>query len=263
MKQLVKDALFSAGFHAGRHTRLDDLCQLLRSLHPEDCGRDLVRMGGDADGGYLLPDDLDGIEYCFSPGVSSIADFENQLADRGIHSFMADYSVESPPHMRPEFTFDRKFLGAAESDRFITLEGWKRKYLADYTGDMILQMDIEGYEYEVLLNTPESLLDQFRIIVIEFHALELLFEPYAFRMYNMCFEKLLRHFHVAHIHPNNWDKVTRYGDIEIPHMLEFTFYSRRRALPRGRATTFPHPLDRDNVTDKPHVALPRCWYANG
>jgi hypothetical protein len=126
---------------------------------------------------------------------------------------------------------------------------------------MILQMDVEGCEYEVLLSTPESLLDQFRIIVIEFHNLELLFEPYAFRLYNMAFEKLLRRFQVAHIHPNNWDKVTRYGNIEIPHMLEFTFYNRKRAQPRGPAKAFPHPLDRDNVLDKPSVTLPRCWYS--
>ncbi|MDE1178565.1 MAG: FkbM family methyltransferase [Edaphobacter sp.] len=260
MKQLVKDALFSAGFHAGRHTRLEDLCGLMRDLRPVDCGRELIRIGGDADGGYLVPNDLDGIEYCFSPGVSTIADFENQLADRGIHCFMADYSVEAPPLMRPEFTFDRKFLGIAEDEKFLTLEGWKQHYLPGYTGEMILQMDIEGCEYEVLLGLPDSLLDQFRTVIIEFHKLELLFEPYAFRMYRMCFDKLLRHFHVAHIHPNNWDKVTRYGSIEIPHMMEFTFHHRRRAQPLGPAINFPHSLDRDNVPDKPHVTLPRCWY---
>ena len=174
---------------------------------------------------------------------------------------MADYSVEAPPLMRKEFTFDRKFLGPADSGEFITLESWKRQYLPEYKGEMILQMDIEGYEYEVLLSTPESLLSQFRMIVIEFHKLELLFEPYAFRMYRMCFEKLLRHFHVAHIHPNNWDKVTRYGAIEIPHMMEFTFYNRSRSNVRGPVGRFPHPLDRDNVQDKQHVALPRCWYS--
>jgi hypothetical protein len=125
---------------------------------------------------------------------------------------------------------------------------------------MILQMDIEGFEYEVLLNVPDDLLNQFRIIVIEFHELELLFEPYAFRLYKMCFDKLLRFFDVAHIHPNNWDKVTRYEGIEIPHMIEFTFYNKQRSRPRGPAKVFPHPLDRDNVSDKPHLALPRCWY---
>jgi len=83
-----------------------------------------------------------------------------------------------------------------------------------------------------------------------------------FRHYGTCFRKLLKYFCVAHMHPNNWDKVTSRGGVEIPHMLEFTFYSRRRAQPNGRSSRFPHPLDRDNVSDKPHLALPRCWYSD-
>jgi len=263
MKELVRSAFFSMGYRVGRHTKLEDLRGLIRSLRAEDCGRDLVRIGGDADGGYLLPDDLEGIEYCFSPGVSSIADFENQIADRGIRSFMADYSVSEPPVMRPEFCFERKYLGATEDDVFTTLASWKRRHLGDYSGEMILQMDIEGFEYEVLLNIPDDLLNQFRIVVIEFHHLDRLFDPYMFQYYSGCFRKLLKYFHVAHIHPNNWDAVTSRDGIEIPHMLEFTFYTRRRACPRGMASRFPHPLDRDNVPDKHSLALPRCWYSAG
>lgn len=219
------------GYRVGWHTNLDDLRGLLHTLRPEDCGRDLIRIGGEADGGYLLPDDLEGIEYCFSPGVSSVADFENEIADRGIRSFMADYSVTEPPILRPEFCFERKFLGAIDDDVFTTLGSWKQRHLGDYSGEMILQMDIEGFEYEVLMNLPDALLNQFRMVVIEFHHLDQLFDPYMFQHYSFCFKKLLRHFHVAHIHPNNWDQVTRRGDIEIPHMLEFTFYTRRRAHP--------------------------------
>lgn len=262
MKELIKTVFFSLGYRVVRHTKLEDQRELLSSLQPENCGRELIRIGGDADGGYLLPDDLEGIEYCFSPGVSSIADFENQLADRGIRSFMADYSVNQPPFMRPEFCFERKYLGATEDEVFTTLASWKQRHLGDYPGDMILQMDIEGFEYEVLLNMPDSLLDQFRIIVIEFHHLDLLFDPYLFQHYRSCFHKLLKYFHVAHIHPNNWDKVTTCNGIEIPHMLEFTFYSRKRAKPSGKASLFPHPLDRDNVPEKHSLNLPRCWYVD-
>jgi hypothetical protein len=261
MKEFMRRSLFSLGYRVGRHTKLGDLHTFIQSLRPENCGRELIRIGGEADGGYLLPDDLDGIEYCFSPGVSTVADFEDQLASRGVRSFMADYSVSAPPVSRPEFTFDRKYLGAIEDEKFTTLATWKKKHLGDYAGEMILQMDIEGFEYEVLVNIPDDLLDQFRIIVIEFHNLDLLFDPYMFRYYRACFNKLLRYFRVAHIHPNNWDQVTRKGEIEIPHMLEFTFYNRRRAHPYGIANHFPHPLDRHNVFDKRPLTLPRCWYS--
>ena len=50
----------------------------------------LVRIGGEGDGGYLLPDDLKGIRKCFSPGVSTTAEFEKHVARTyGIKSFLA------------------------------------------------------------------------------------------------------------------------------------------------------------------------------
>ena len=33
---------------------------------------DLVRIGGEGDGGYLLPDIMNKVRYCFSPGVSDV-----------------------------------------------------------------------------------------------------------------------------------------------------------------------------------------------
>lgn len=106
------------GFHASRTTNVRDVQELIEKLHPVDCGIDLIRVGSKEDGGYLVPDDLDGIEYCFSPGVSDLADFENQLADLNIKSFLADYSVASLPLQRSEFTFDKKFLGSSDRDPF-------------------------------------------------------------------------------------------------------------------------------------------------
>jgi hypothetical protein len=224
-----------------------------------DCGIDLTRVGGNTDGGYLIPDDLEGIEYCFSPGVDVSSSFENQLADQQIKSFLADYSVEAPPIIRSEFVFDKKFLGAVDRDQFFTLASWKDKYLKDYRGDLILQMDIEGFEYEVILSTPADLLDQFRIIVIEFHELDRLFDPFAFRLFSACFDKLLESFYVVHIHPNNVSEVVKREAIEIPTIMEFTFLNKRRVkVPKPRLD-FPHSLDADN-TFKPTLPLPKCWY---
>ena len=181
IKSRTESALFSLGLYVlTNQTRTSDVVGLIQKLRPLDCGIELIRIGGSGDGGYLIPDDLEGIEFCFSPGVSTISEFENQLADRNIKSFLADYSIDGPSINRPEFTFDKKFVGPTDGDKFFTMATWKDKYLKDYQGDLILQMDIEGSEYGVILSTPDHLLDQFRIIVIEFHGLEKLFDPFVF-----------------------------------------------------------------------------------
>jgi hypothetical protein len=254
-----RSALFSLGYNVSEMTSDADLEAFMSKVRPVDCGIELIRIGGETDGGYLVPDDLGGIEYCFSPGVSTVADFENQLANLHIKSFLADYSVDAPPVQRPEFVFDKKFLGAADRGHYMTLDTWKDKYLRDYSGDMILQMDIEGAEIEVILSISDHLLDQFRILAIEFHAMNRLLDPFGFEIYSSCFEKLLDKFHVVHIHPNNCCGSIVKGAFEFPRVMEFTFLNKRRAHALRPLTSFPHKLDRQNMAGEP-MALPACWY---
>ena len=260
-RRVFRSALFAMGYHAGEASESTEILALIRKLRPLDCGIDLVRVGAAHDGGYLIPNDLEGIEFCFSPGVSSIAEFEMQLADRNIRSFLADYSINKPPAMRPEFTFDKKFLGAVDEERYFTLTTWKDKYLRDYSGDLILQMDIEGAEYQVFLSTPDSLLAQFRIIVVEFHALDRLFDKFGLGLISACFEKLLQSFYVVHIHPNDCSEVVRRGEIEIPEHMEFTFLNKRRVSETRPRTDFPHKLDAMNSALGRPLQLAKVWYS--
>src|SRR5512143_211540 len=84
------------GLHAGPRTAAPAIRELLHELRPIDAGVELVRLGPGGDGGYLVPDDLDGIRNVFSPGVSTESGFEAELADRGLRVFLADASVDGP-----------------------------------------------------------------------------------------------------------------------------------------------------------------------
>lgn len=257
---LVTDAAFAFGRNLTRQTPDTDVRDLIKRLRPLDCGRKLIRIGGNADGGYVLPEDFDGIEYCFSPGVGPVADFENHLAALGIKSFLADYSVTSPPIRKPGFTFDKKYLDANDTDTSFTIKSWRDKYLPSYAGDLLLQMDIEGAEYQTIISTPVEVLNTFRIMVIEFHFLEKLFDRFVFKIFRACFERILQSFYVAHLHPNNCcGSVSKHG-LEVPRVMEFTFYNKKgvgRTKPRG---DFPHALDRDNGSEHRSLPLPTCWY---
>jgi hypothetical protein len=232
---------------------------LIRALRPIDSGVSLIRLGPERDGGYLVPDDLDGIAYAFSPGVSTESGFEAALGDRGIRVFLADFSVDRPAEPHPKFVFDKKFVGALSDETFMTLDEWKNAHIPDYTGDLLLQMDIEGAEFESLLGASPALLAQFRIMVIEFHYLQDFWNRPVFELVSRVFRKLLLTHSVVHIHPNNCCGSVKSRGLEIPRVAEFTFYRHDRLRRRDPARLFPHPLDRDN-TRKPTLILPGCWY---
>ena len=73
---------------------------LLQALRPLDPGIELIRIGPDSDGGYLVPDDLDGIRHAFSPGVSTESGFEAELAGPR-HAGVPRRSLRRRPRRRP------------------------------------------------------------------------------------------------------------------------------------------------------------------
>ena len=89
-----------------RRSKDDAVRAFMRTVRPHATEHPLVRIGGDGDGGYLVPDDLAGISALFSPGVAETADFEAEFARRNVPCFLADYSVEGPPVSSPLFHFE-------------------------------------------------------------------------------------------------------------------------------------------------------------
>lgn len=245
-----------------RQTSRNLLERLLGSLHPVAGGHKLIRLGPEGDGGYVLPDDLVGIEACFSPGVSGISGFEMDCAERGMKVFLADRSVDGPSCRHELFSFTRKFVGATTDDDFMTLDDWVTASLPESTSDLLLQIDVEGCEYEVFLSASDALLRRFRIIVVEFHFLDHLWSEPFFRIARPVFDKLLQTHACVHIHPNNGGGVLCKGGLAIPPVMEFTFQRRDRLVNPVPRSDFPCPLDRDN-TPQATVPLPACWYHGG
>jgi len=258
-KRFAQSYLLSRRTTLGRTASTEAIEDFLRTIRPIETDHPLIRLGGDGDGGYLIPDDLVGIDACFSPGVSTIAHFEEDLAARGIKCFLADASVDAPPVKGDLFDFERKFLGAKVGGDFITLEDWVDRK-APSLSDLILQMDIEGAEYRVILSTSRNTLRRFRILVVEFHNLATIYDRMGLDLVNLTFSRLLEDFEIVHIHPNNRILPVAYKQFETPPLLEFTFLRKDRVTRRRAVTAFPHPLDRKNVTKRPDLDLPACWY---
>lgn len=80
----VTRTLASWGFCLKRYVTLEELRYRIRTLRPIVTDYPLVRVGDNADGGYLIPDDLVGVSACFSPGVDVKASFEMALVGKNI-----------------------------------------------------------------------------------------------------------------------------------------------------------------------------------
>ena len=246
-------------------TEKSELQLFLQKLYPIASDKELTRLGPKHDGGYLVPNDFIGIEACFSPGVADSSGFEKDCADLGMKVFLADKSVEGPAEAHQLFHFTKKFIGITSNDEFMTLDDWVSLSLPEKNSDLLLQIDIEGGEYEVFLSTSGALMQRFRIIVAEFHFLDKLWNKAFFEKAKQVFDKILRTHSCMHIHPNNYCPPIQKDGLIIPPVMEFTFLRNDRINKYNSSYqgVFPTPLDYDNFNTNPPLTLPKCWYSGG
>jgi hypothetical protein len=238
-------------------TRKQDVIDLLTRLRPQDNGHSLIRVGGPCDGGYLIPDDLLGITELFSPGSNKLSNFEKEVAERWqIKSFICD-SIEEQPDDLSEFQdFTTAWVGPfTDGEKLISLAQWVEEKSNSH-GDLMLQMDIEGAEFQTLLAPSTELMRRFRIIVVELHFLEALKNRWAFeQIYSPFFEKILTDFDVVHVHPNNCCGTWNFGDIEFPRLIELTLHRKDRGKYLIPKKSSRNELDQPCVPMNPDLSL--------
>jgi len=242
-------------------TKPGAVATLARRLAPRTPNVPLIRLGPAVDGGYVVPDDIDGVSACISPGVSTECGFDLALAERGIDIYMADASVDGPPLAHPRFHFAKKFLGPLTRGSDVNIAEFCNE-IPNFAGggDLILQMDIEGAEYPVLLGMSQQLLARFRIIILELHGLEMVGDMSGHAILQALTDKLLAQHTVVHVHPNNFGGTVVVQGIPVPRVLELTLLRNdRTTFTRDLARNFPDPLDAENAPFLPPLILPEAW----
>lgn len=269
----ILNKLIELGYYISRtNSSKEELIEFINLLKPMDIGIPLVRLGSPNDGGYLVPDDLEGLTTLLSPGVSSNSDFEFDLAEKGLNCFLADFSVDGPAIQHPNFHFYKKFISSEDDkngifislDNFFLLAKAKMENMSKAPSDLdfILSMDIEGDELDVLLNTSEKTLDSFRIIVMEIHDLQRVFHRPLLVLYRTLIKKLLKNFIICHIHPNNGFKPVINNGIDMPPLLEITLINKKRVseLAGKKLAQIPNVLDTKTVPNNPDIYLSNLYY---
>tara|TARA_B100000768_G_C11242999_1_gene360449 strand:+ start:449 stop:1258 length:810 start_codon:yes stop_codon:yes gene_type:complete len=259
----IKNSLLNKNILVQRTASKNDIKKFLSRFREKYESIDLIRVGSKNDGGYLVPNYLQNIRYCFSPGVAETADFESQLSKEfDIKSYLADASVDSAPVYDKNFKFLKKFLGSRSHGEFITLSDWITESVPKSHSNKILQMDIEGAEYDVLTYESADTLAQFSVIIIEFHGLKNIYEKHFLRMLSAIFEKFYLNFSICHVHPNNSSSIETMGDIKIPKVIEVTFIH-NDLIDQFSSTNevfLPHILDEKNLRDLDDIIMPEIWW---
>jgi len=251
--------MFSQGIFVEAMAPVQRLQSMAERIVPLTSSFPLIRLGANTDGGYLVPDDLSNIKSCFSPGVDTFATFEADLLKHGIGSHLADYSVDHVPVGLNALSFTKKFVGGITKGNIISLHDWVKQFEPEAdTDELLLQMDVEGAEYETLLACPAEVLAKFRIMVIEFHSVESWGHSDFLKIVESTFEKLLQSHFIVHNHPNNAMGLVDMNGFLAPRIFELTFLSRSRSVP-GEAALTPHPSDFPNVSNMPPLDLSQCW----
>lgn len=163
-----------------------------------------MRIGAEiqADGGYLVPDDPEGINRIYPPGVADTMDFERHFIGRGIPFELIDGSKESSPETHANARFQKLWLAADSVQDCISLEDWVNES-SRQDEELALWIDIEGGEYECLLSTSVATLTRFRFIVLELHDLRSAFTRSGLTLLKSLIRKSRVTHQIVHVHPNN------------------------------------------------------------
>ena len=156
------------------HEKNRKILSILETMRPKPSPFEFVRVGGAGDGAYLVPDDLEKISACFSPGVNNRKTFEDELTNKyDITCHMCDYSSDidkiNTSLITGKQTFDKLWLEPDTNPDSISLSNWVEKYGCQYNNSLLLQMDIEGAEHEVFGGITRETLRLVNHWVVECH----------------------------------------------------------------------------------------------
>ncbi len=219
----------------------------------------LIRIGSNGDGGYLVPNILDEINYCYSAGIGKDISFEKDLVKFDIKSYGADGTIKDLPEHIENYKFLNKNIGIINNENTIRFEDWINLDNKNETS-LIGQIDIEGNEYDLIIDTPLKTLEKFKILIIEFHYLSKINNKVINEHYYNTLKKILCVFEICHIHINNAEEQIKVKGIKIPPLLEVTFlrkdfYEKRKI----QNIEIPHELDQENIKNKKRQFFDENW----
>ena len=221
-----------------------NIFKLLRPFNPE--GIKKIRVGGENDGGYVMADP----GFCgtaFSFGVSSYSPWDLEMAEKGFKVYQFDGTIDAPTEQHENLIFSKLNITGKEiaEDGTINLKGIIDKFNLQNSKDIILQIDIEGYEWEFFDSISDEDLKRFSQIIVEFHGM-LNYSKLPF--YTKIFEKLNKYHKPIHFHYNNCGNLLLINNCIISSLFEVSFLRKDDIKFEPSSEIYPTKLDAPCVT---------------
>lgn len=190
-------------------------------------GENLIRVGGLADGGYVMLDDFEPDMKSYSFGIGNEISYDLQIASMGIKNYMYDPTINALPGKHPNFEFFMEGIagGDIEAKKLYSMNTFLQRNGDLNNKKLILKMDVEGTEWDFINNCPEKLLDNFTQMTFEFHNVTN--RNRADEIIG-ALSKLNRTHQVIWIHGNVAERAEYAGEAIVPNLLEVTFASRKK-----------------------------------
>lgn len=196
-----------------------------------------VRIGNQHDGGYVVPlQSIARSKALFSYGVGTDVSFEKAYIDSTENAvFCYDHTIESfvnvdEPYNSKITYFKEGLSGIKTENTNNFLEHYEQSKIQER---VLLKADVEGAEFEFILNTDIKRLAEVTTgLIFEFHYIQ---DPSRKDNAFKCLEKLNEYYYLCHLHGNNYASSFVYEELQpnnyiktylVPEVLELTFVNK-------------------------------------
>lgn len=209
---------------------------------------DLVRIGMPDDGGYFMLDDFSNISCAYSFGIGTDWSWDVAISEKGIPVFMFDpfnaaflKSSNLLKNTRLKF-YDKGITGESKQPvlnsglfsperKLYTLETLLKFDENFDKTNMLLKLDVEGWEWNVLPNISSSTLSKFVQIVVELHWFEkMVRSDENFSSLLRSLQTLNKTHQLVWVNGHNGCDYCVLGGVPFPHAIEATFVRRDRKV---------------------------------
>lgn len=199
---------------------------VLRAIAPKDVvGTPLVRVGGNADGGYVMLDEFPNGSIAYSFGIGNEISWDAGIANRDINIYMYDHTIEKLPYNDEHFHFFRTGIcGNNSNDKHLkSFEQLIKENKHENERNIILKIDTEGAEWDALADISYETMERCNQIIVELHWLNKIIKKEEYEKVINILRKINKTHQSIHVHATNFDSYDIICGEPIPNVIEVTY----------------------------------------